>query len=387
MRIWKLIAGYVMIRVEGLSLEKLLNLASLSGVMVYDVQRVSYTVLRATLSARGYQKLKSVVPEKYGITIEKKSGVPFGYKCLSARKALLIGLAVLGAAVLVASLFVWNVRVTGIEKREAMALIKELQSFGVFVGAYKGSVDIKDIETRLMVDHDELAWVNLRFQGVVAELEVVEASPAPEVVDDSRPCSIVAAKDALIESVTALNGRVAVAMGQTVRQGDVLISGLIWDEGLTRLLVAARGDVIGSVWYQAVASASVYKETRVPTGRTQTQRVIAIGADTAAVDAPCAFDVYDTCAADAYDVVGLFLPVKVITLTHNEVTVEQQPANMPMLRVTLEERAFYDAQGRIPEDAQVVGHETVFEEKDGVLTVTVYVQTREDIGKVVYLEE
>jgi hypothetical protein len=58
-----------------------------------------------------------------------------------------------------------------------------------------------------------------------------------------------------------------------------------------------------------------------------------------------------------------------------------------VLKVTLEERAFFDAQRLIPQEAQVVGHETVFEEKDGVLTATVYVQTHEDIGKVVYLEE
>jgi similar to stage IV sporulation protein len=344
-------------------------------------------VRRIALSAHGYTTLKSVVPEKYSVTIEKKAGLPFGFKRLSVRKILLIGLAALGVLVLVASLFVWDVRVTGIERREAIKLTKELEPLGVFVGAYKGGVNTKQIETRLMVDHDEFAWVNIKLKGVVAEIEVVPAEPAPELVDNSRPCSIVATKDALIESVMALNGRAAVAKGQTVRQGDVLISGLIWDEGLTRLLVAARGDVVGSVWYQAKASAPTLKETRVPTGRTQLQRVIAIGADTAAVDAPCSFDEYDTHSVGSYHVVGLFLPVKVITLEHSEVTIEQESVSLSVLKVTLEERAFFDAQRLIPQEAQVVGHETVFEEKDGVLTATVYVQTHEDIGKVVYLEE
>ncbi len=387
MRIWKLIAGYVMIRVEGLSLERFLNIAAQAGVTVYDTQRVSYTVLRAVLSAHGYRKLKKIVPEKYSVHIEKKAGAPFGLKRIFARKALLIGLAVLGVLVLAASLFVWDVRVTGIERREAIKLTEELKSLGVNIGTYKGGIDIKQIETRLMVDHDEFAWVNLKFNGVVADIEVVPAIPAPEMVDDSRPCSIVADKDALIESVTALNGRAAVVKGQTVRQGDVLISGLIWDEGLTRLMVAARGDVVGSVWYQAKASAPTMKETRVPTGRKQIQRVMAIGADTSAVDAPCSFDDYDTRTVESYNVVGLFLPVKVLKLEHSEVLIRKEPVSLPMLKVTLEENAFFDAQGLIPKDAEVVGHETVFEEQDGVLTATVYVQTHEDIGKVVYLEE
>ncbi len=387
MKIWKFIGGYVMIRVEGLSLERFLNIAAQSGIMVYNVQRVSYTVLRAVLSAHGYHKMCRVVPDKYRITTEKKAGVPFGFKWLSGRKALLIGLACVSVMVFVVSLFVWDVRVTGIEKREAIALTREMQSLGVFVGAFKGGVDIKAIETRLMVEHDEFAWVNLRFKGVVAEIEVVPAEPAPEMVDETRPCNIVATKDALIESIVALKGRASVAKGQTVREGDVLISGFIWDEGLTRLLVAARGEVIGSVWYKAQTSAPMYAEARMPTGRTQTQRVIAIGADTAAVDAGCEFAAFDTRVIEKYNVVGLFLPVKVITLEHSEVELKQEPANLQKLMVDLEERAYYNAQRLVPDNAEVVGHETVSEEIDGKLVVTVYVQTRENIGKVVYLEE
>lgn len=387
MKIWKFITGYVMIRVEGLSLERFLNIAAQSGITIYDVQRVSYTVLRAVLSARGYRIICRVVPEKYRITAEKKAGVPFGFKRISGRKALLIGLACVSVMLFAASFFVWNVRVTGIEKREAIALTKEMQSLGVCVGAYKGGVDIKEIETRLMVDHDEFAWVNLRFQGVVAEIEVVLAEPVPEMVDDTRPCNIVATKEALVESIMALNGRAAVGKGQTVRKGDVLISGLIWDEGLTRLLVAARGEVIGSVWYKAQAGGPMNNEARVPTGRTQTQRVIAIGADTAQVDAGCEFAEYDSRVIDEYNVVGLFLPVKVMTLEHSEVELKQEPANLQKLMVDLEERAFYKAQGLVPDNAEVVGHETVSEEIDGQLVVSVYVQTRENIGKVVYLEE
>ncbi len=387
MRIWKLLAGYVMIRVEGLSPERLLNIAAQAGVTVYDVERVSYTVLRAALSAHGYRKLKKAVPEKYSVIIERKAGAPYGLKRLSARKALLIGLAALSAVVFITSLFVWDVRITGIEKREALKLEKELQPLGVFIGAFKGGVDLKQIETRLMVNHDEFAWVNIKLKGVTAQVEVVPAILPPEVVDDSRPCSIVAMKDALIESVTALNGRAAAAKGQTVREGDVLISGLIWDEGLTRLMVAARGEVIGSVWYQAKASAATLKQTRVPTGKTQTQRVISIGRDTSAVDAPCSFDEYDTGVLGTYNVVGLFLPVKVVTLKHSEVLIKQLPISLPVLKATLEESAFFKAEESIPQDAKVVGHETVFEEKDGILTATVYVQTHENIGKVVYLEE
>ena len=60
----------------------------------------------------------------------------------------------------------------------------------------------------------------------------------------------------------------------------------------------------------------------MPTGRTQTQRVISVGADTAPVDPACAFAEYDTRPVGQYQVVGLFLPVTITTLEHSEVVIE-----------------------------------------------------------------
>jgi similar to stage IV sporulation protein len=384
---WNFLTGYVMIRVEGLSLEKLLNIASEANVPVYDVRRLSYTVLSAVVSARGYRKLLRIVPGKYTMTAQKSAGLAVGVKWLTRRKALLIGLILVGLAVLAASLFVWEVRVTGIDTRDAMALTEELTELGIYRGAYKGHIDLKKAETRLIIAHDEFAWVNLRLTGVVALVEVVPAEPAPEIVDESRPRHIVAEKDALIESVTALKGRATVETGDTVRTGDVLISGLVWDPGFPRMLFAARGKVIGSVWYAARASAPLYEEVRIPTGRAQMQRVISIGRDSAPVDEGCSFAEYDTEVIGEYPVVGLFLPVYMSILEHCEVEIRQQSVPRDILTVYLEERAYYDAQGYVPNSAKIVGHRTIFKDEDGMLTATVYLQTHEDIGTVVYLEE
>jgi similar to stage IV sporulation protein len=376
-----------MIRVEGLSLERFLNMAAQAGVRVYDVRRASYTVLRAMVTPRGLNKLKSVVPEKYAVTVSKSAGLAVGMKRLARRRAIAIGLVLVILAAVAASFFVWEIRVTGIDIREAMALESELETFGIYPGAFKGNIDLQKAETKLIISHDEFAWIDIKFSGVVAMVTVVPAELPPEMVDDSRPCNIVAKKDALIESVTALSGQAAVKSGQTVRAGDVVISGLVWKEGLPRLMFAARGKVIGRVWYRASETAPMSEETRVPTGRTQTQRVISVGADTAPVDPVCVFAEYDTKPVSQYPVVGLFLPVTVTTLEHSEVEIRTQDVPRDLLELFLEERAYFKAQGYVPDAADIVGHRTIFKKEDGKLTATVYIETHEDIGAVVYLEE
>jgi similar to stage IV sporulation protein len=376
-----------MIRVEGLSLERFLNMAAQAGVSVYDVRRASYTVLQATVSPRGLKKLKGVMPEKYAVTVKKSAGLAVGMKRLARRRALAIGLVLVILAAVAASFFVWEVRVTGIDTREAMALTAELEAFGIYPGAFKGNIDLKRAETRLIISHDEFAWIDIKFSGVVALATVVPAELPPEMVDDSRPCNIVAKKDALIESVTALAGQAAVKPGQTVRAGDVVISGLVWKEGFPCMMFAARGKVIGRVWYRASMTAPVSEQARVPTGRTQTQRIISVGVDSAPVDPDCAFAEYDTKQVGQYPVVGLFLPAYITTLEHSEVMIRAQDVPRDLLELYLEERAYFKAQGFAPDDADIVGHRTIFKEEDGKLTATVYIETHEDIGAVVYLEE
>ena len=122
MRIWQFLSGYVMIRVEGLSLERFLNLAAAEGIGVRRARRTSYTVLKAEVTARGYRKLRRVVPERYAVTAERQGGLPFALRALTLRTALLAGLVLVAGGLFVVSLFVWDVRVDGLEYREAKAL-------------------------------------------------------------------------------------------------------------------------------------------------------------------------------------------------------------------------------------------------------------------------
>lgn len=374
-----------MIRVEGLTLERFLNLAAAEGVGVHRVRRVSYTVLKAEVTARGYRRLRRVVPEKYAVTAEKQGGLLFAFHRLTLRTALLVGLALVATGLLAAGQFVWEVRVSGLEHREARALKQELDAMGIRPGAWKGGIDEEKAGIQVLVAHEEIAWIDIRMEGIVALVEVVPADLAPEVYDENTPQSVIAVKDAIVESVTPLAGRAAVEAGDTVRAGDVLIAGQVWDEGKPRMLFAARGEVIGSVWYAGSASASVYAETRVPTGRTYRQREISIGSDSTDVEPDCGFAAYDTRIVNSVNI-GVFLPVYITEYEYSEVTLTQEPADFDILSVYLEETAYFDALGYVPDDATVVGHHAAYRIDGCVISVTVYIHTYEDIGRAVILE-
>lgn len=375
-----------MIRVEGLSLEKFLNLAAREGLFVFDTFRRSYTVLSVNMSARDFSKLKKIVSGKHSLTVEKRRGIPFGLLWIFRRKALMIGLVVIAFVMFAASLYVWDVRVTGLE--DTANIKEELSSYGVALGTYKQNVDLSEIATKIIVAHDEIAWIDISFKGVVVVVEIVPAIRVPEVVDENTPCDVVASKDAYIIGVTARAGRATVKVGDTVRKGDMLISGLVWDEGKKRIMFAARGEVVGNVWYTATISQPIFEQTRQKTGNTQSQRVIFIGSDSADIDEQCRFAQFDTVNVDEYYLgERLFLPVKVVTYEHSEVIVTKTPVPLEILKVILEEKAYNEAQAKMQQGILIVSHKAFFEVSDDKMTVTVYLKTQEDIGRIVYLKE
>ena len=65
---WNYLRGYVIIKVEGLTLERFLNLAADKDIYLWDIKRTDYTLLEMKVSAKGFKELKEVV--KVGCRVE-----------------------------------------------------------------------------------------------------------------------------------------------------------------------------------------------------------------------------------------------------------------------------------------------------------------------------
>jgi len=98
---------------------------------------------------------------------------------------------------------------------------------------------------------------------VVLTVEIVEAEQIPPKSGEEEPCSLYAAKDGVIKTITALKGHSVVAAGQTVKKGDLLITGELTSEAGIPHQVTARGEVIARVMY--VVTADCASNAWIPT--------------------------------------------------------------------------------------------------------------------------
>ena len=82
----------------------------------------------------------------------------------------------------------------------------------------------REIQKALLLEFDELSWASVHVRGTGLSSRPRLRSGLDPV---PRPGDLVAARDGIVEQVMATRGHPRVKKGDTVRRGDVLISGFI----------------------------------------------------------------------------------------------------------------------------------------------------------------
>jgi similar to stage IV sporulation protein len=257
-RVKEYLQGYVRVEVKGKNPERLVNLCLTAGFPVWDFAPADGAILFSTTLGR-YRDIHRLARRARCVPhVVKRVGLPFTVGKLRRRPWFLLAAAVVVALLLYLSGSVWSVRVTGYQKTDPDTVLHAAASAGLAPGARRGAVSASQVESAVAREIPELSWVYVKFQGIVAVIEVVEKS-RPDI---TGPGDVVATRDGVVESVLVLSGVPVVKPGQTVKQGDLLIAG-----NPSGTLRGARGSVVARTWYEMYREVPLVQPSASRTGR------------------------------------------------------------------------------------------------------------------------
>ncbi len=154
-------------------------------------------------------------------------GIPGFFYRHRRRAGMVLGCALALALLLLSRLFVWDVRVKGAEHMSCLQVKEALAEAGLGVGDLISSVDTRQVENALLLSCDGLAWASVTLDGTVALVQVVESVDRPSKDAERNPCNLVADADGQIEYMELYRGQPVVKVGQAVRKGELLVSGVL----------------------------------------------------------------------------------------------------------------------------------------------------------------
>ncbi len=271
------LGGYVTIQADGIFLERFLNICTRRNLDIWDIRHCGAQRLTANMSLASFREIRPVCRRtRTRLQIIRRRGFPFFAHRYRKRKFALLGLALAIFILWYTSGHIMGITVFGNSRISTDTILTHLARSGVSLGETTEGIDSALIRNRMMGDLDDLAWIGINVSGSRIYVEVVERLETEPGVNMEQPCNLVAAKDGIIESVEARNGQTMVKPKAGVREGDVLVSGIMDNDARGYRYVHAYGDVYAQTRYSLTREYPLEYDEALDTGETRTRYTLRV---------------------------------------------------------------------------------------------------------------
>jgi len=394
-RLVNLLRGSVALEVTGLFPERFLNLCAQRGVAFWGVEWPDSHTLRLTVAWADRKGLEEL-GERTGCTVteEKREGAPSFLLRFRRRYALLVGLAFAILAVSWLSRFVLVVDVEGNETVPTQVILTQLARQGLRPGVYGPGLDTRSLCNTALLELEDLSWMTVNLHGIRAQVVVRERVKEPELMDKSQLGDIVAKAPGIVSEIQVWGGDPAVEKGATVLPGEVLIRGSmrldppIYSENPPLWVpVRAMGRVEGRTWRVLTAAIPLEAEVKVYTGEEKSRWSASV------LGQRVNFYQNSGISYDRYDKInkmwtltlpgGMELPFALRRETCRAWESVSAAVDLQAAQAMLEEVLSSRLEELMGETGQVVSQSVSAVEREGLLTVTLTAECREELGRFV----
>lgn len=242
-RVFKYLRGYVIFSTLGGFEENFMNDLIGQGVVLWDIQK-SEAGMAACCYPNDYFKIaKAAKSYQVRLRITKKKGLLFRATRYRNRYGIAIGLLAFALFVTIMSNYIWRIEVQGNEMVPSSEIYHIAEELGIKRGAFIPALDLSSIERKALLRLGDLSWIGLNRNGSQITIAVKERVKAPDVVSETSPCNIVAAKSGQIIYAEVRSGQMLKALKDTVKAGEIIVSGLV-DDGTGQILYKHSDAVI-----------------------------------------------------------------------------------------------------------------------------------------------
>lgn len=390
-----LLRGSVKLEVTGAFPERFLNLCAQQGVAFWAVEQPDSRTLRLTVAWTDRKGLEELA-ERTGCTIDQrgKKGLPPFLLGFKKRYAFLVGLTLALAAVCVLSRFVLVIEVEGNENVPSQVILSELRRQGLRPGVYGPSLQVREMTNEALIQLKDLSWMTVNLHGIRAQVVVRERLKKPELLDKSKLGDIVARTPGLVEHMEVWAGDPAVAKGSIVMPGETLIYGSVrmdppqYSELSPEWFsVRAMGKVEGRTWRTLEAAIPLTAEVKVYGGEKTTRWWASIFGQRVNFfqNSGISYKRYDK-ISDVWAPSlpgGSVLPVALGRETLRAYETQTAEIDAAAARAMLEGQLLRRLHALLGETGEELSHSFSAGERDGLLTVTLTAECREELGRFV----
>ncbi len=382
--IFSYILGYLKVSIEGYYIEKFINICKSRKITIWNLNRKANIELDLNIRIKEFKEMCKVA-KKTGckVKIKNKKGVPFLIHKYKKRRIFIILLLIVLILIGISSMFVWNVDITEENNQNLENIKNDIEEAGLKTGTLKSNVNSKEIINKIRLKRNDVAWMGIELKGTNAVVKIVKASSKPNIIDENEYCNIVANKSGIITKINAQNGTANVKVGDTIKEGEILING--WMEGKYTGVryVHAKGEIEAKVWYtESKKIPYILTQTR-QTGNIENKYIIKINNFEINFSKKYSkFKIYDTIETDSKFKIfsNFYLPISLKKIEYKEKEEYTKKNSLEEAKNLGIEELQEKLEKQIPDKEKIVNKNiNTYEKEDGVEVYVTY-EVLENIG-------
>lgn len=236
--------------ITGASQTACMNRFAARKIPFWDIQRLSEVEFRCRIYRRDVDAAAKVAASvQSDLRVDRLYGLRQTVYGLKRRPVMVVGMALVVAALLLLPQFVWTISVEGNETVQTGEILHALEDLDVKFGAWGPDINSQDIKNRILNIIPQLRWCAVNRSGGCLTVLVAEREPEAAVEPEREITNVVAARAGVILQMHVMEGFKVCKVGDTVTEGQLLVSGFAdWTTGTQA--VHAMAEIYAMTWRQ-----------------------------------------------------------------------------------------------------------------------------------------
>ncbi|MGN0621626.1 MAG: sporulation protein YqfD [Porcipelethomonas sp.] len=243
--------------------------------LVCTDQRCKNGIFYGRIYRKDMNYLKKIA-ERTGTKLEfiEKKGLSFKVFSYRMRFGIVIGMIIALCFVFYISNVVVTIEVCGNTGVSEEQIVSALSDIGIYKGKLIADIDFAQCEKKLRLSIPDIAWTGIRHTGSRIVVDITETTDPPEMVKDDIPCNIVASRDAQLTYAEVYSGKLVKQLGDGVKKGDIIVSGVTEDEKGHIMKRHAMGKIRGIYTEEYVFEQAFEENGQIYTGEDATKKFL-----------------------------------------------------------------------------------------------------------------
>ncbi len=242
------IKGYVLVEVSGNYCERFLNLASKKGISVKNIKATENGKVLMKIYIKDFFRIRSVARNSScKVSVYKKSGLSVKTNKYRRRTAFVCGVLLSVVLIIYLSNCILAVEISGNKTISTESMKISLKEKGVRLFA-SNKIKGREIASELLYENPLISWAGVTVDGNKVIVEIVEKPELPEIYNPELKYNIVATTDGVISSYYLKKGFSVVKQGDTVKKGQLLVSGVTDSSAINIRYLNPEADIKIVTW-------------------------------------------------------------------------------------------------------------------------------------------